>query len=130
MKGGGEEKLRFFSLISGGQGKLVFTGFWRVLKRKNSLKPSTWSEDCPSMFPVVFCIFTYILFLIILWLFLNVFSYCLVWTLRATSCFVETGCLCIGSVLVFFSLNLMLGIIPRFMFKSYFEPLPCSKPMD
>ena len=46
---------------------LVF--FWKILERNDSLKPSNWSGDCPNIFPVIFCILTYIRIPIILWLF-------------------------------------------------------------
>ena len=43
--------------------------FWKILERNDSLKPSNWSGDCPDIFPVIFCILTYIRIPIILWLF-------------------------------------------------------------
>ena len=100
--------------------------------------------------PWDFVIVVYVLLLLILWLFLRSYSCCLEWTLRATVCFVKTGCLHIYTILVFFSyfffflslvpsesnlnmgpsLNLMLEAMPLFLFKSYFESLPYSKLMD
>ena len=77
--------------------------FLRILERNHCWKSRDWSRSCQVrflLFSVFLLTFNSPLFSSHLWA-LNLC--CLVWTLRATICSVEIGCLFICSVLDFHS---------------------------